>query len=532
MEENVTTGTAAALPDLAGEPSAPADLREFVAAIESIGQLRRVDAEVSRDEEMGAVTYLYHQREGAAALFFERIAGCPPGFTALWNQLGSSSERLAVAMGERPDRTIQELIQAFRERMTRRILPVIVDADDAPVNANSQRGDEVDITIFPGARHWPLDGGEYIGTCDAIITRDPDDGWLNVGTYRQMIQSKNEVGLYISPGKDARLHIERTWEKGQDCEVVCCWGIDPVLYMASALTFPKTESELDFAGGLGGRPVELTPGDATSLPYPARAEIVVEGVIPRGSERHEGPFGEFTGYYGRPPSPAFLVEVRAVHYRDNPITTHALMADYPANEQALWYSVGRSGRIWADLDGIGVPGIAGVYCHPAASGGPGMTIVSLQQRYAGHASQVLALAAQCPAGAYFTKWIVAVDEDVDPTDINQVLWAMSTRCHPQDDIDILRTTWSTYLDPTQNPPEKRPYGSKALINACKDHRYLKTFSRRTALSRSTYEAVRARWQELGLEGEAPQPTALEEDVVGVIEEPMDGVPKDGPSISS
>jgi len=89
-----------------------------------------------------------------------------------------------------------------------------------------------------------------------------------------------------------------------------------------------------------------------------------------------------------------------------------------------------------------------------------MTGVSLEQRYAGHAPQVLALAAQCPGGAYYSKWIIGVDEDVDPSDINQVLWAMATRCNPVEDIDILRQTWSTWLDPTQNPPEERPYGSK------------------------------------------------------------------------
>jgi len=100
---------------------------------------------------------------------------------------------------------------------------------------------------------------------------------------------------------------------------------------------------------------------------------------------------------------------------------------------------------------------------------------------------------------------------------------MSTRCHPQEDIDILRTTWSTYLDPAQNPPEKRPYGSKALINACKDHRYLKSFSRRTALRHSTYDSVCSRWEELGLEGTPPQLRTLEDTLEG-LEEPLDQEP--------
>src|SRR2546430_2448022 len=121
-----------------------------------------------------------------------------------------------------------------------------------------------------------------------------------------------------------------------------------------------------------------------------------------------------------------------------------------------------------------------------------MTVVSLEQRYAGHAPQALALAAQVPGGAYYAKWIVAVDHDVDPSNINQVLWAMATRCNPVDDIDILRNTWSTWLDPTQNPPAKRPYGSKALINACMDHRHITEFSRRTRVRRAVYDSVAAR----------------------------------------
>ena len=139
-----------------------------------------------------------------------------------------------------------------------------------------------------------------------------------------------------------------------------------------------------------------------------------------------------------------------------------------------------------------------------------MTIVSLEQRYAGHAPQALALAGQVPGGAYFSKWIIAVDDDVDPSNINQVLWAMSTRCNPAEDIDILRQTWSTWLDPTQNPPEERPYGSKALINACMEHRYLKQFSRRTRLRRSVYESVAARWRQLGFDGAPPKPWALDD----------------------
>jgi len=489
---------------------APRDLREWLARAEALGFVKRIAEEVDWDEEMGAITYMSSQEIGSPALLFERIRGCPPGFHALWNMVGSSRDRFALAIGEPMGLSVMELIQRCRQGFNRMIPPTEIDPGQAPVNTNHMVGDEVDVRIFPAARHWPRDGGRYIGTADAVITRDPDAGWLNVGTYRMMVHDRNHVGLYLSPGKDARLHIERYWSRGEPCEIVAVWGVEPALFITASQTFPKTMSELDFVGGMKGAPIELVKGRVGSLPYPAQAEIVMEGVIPPNSLKMEGPFGEFTGYYGRPEDYAFLVEVKAVHYRDNPILTHALMADYPANECALLYALARSARVWNDLEKLGVPGIKGVYCHPAASGGFAMTIVSLEQRYAGHAPQALALAAQCPGGAYFSKWIIAVDDDVDPSDINQVLWAMATRCNPVEDIDLLRQTWSTWLDPTQNPPEERPYSSKALINACMEHRYLKTFSKRTKVGRKVYERVAERWKALGFPGAPPKLRALEE----------------------
>jgi 4-hydroxy-3-polyprenylbenzoate decarboxylase len=494
----------------ADEGTAPADLREWMQAVERIGQLRRITAPVSRNEEMGAITYLAHQEINAPALFFENITGSPKGYRALWNPIGSSVDRFALAIGEPTGLGVMDLIQRCKTKLTNPIPPVVVDGTATAVNENHQRDEKVDIRDFPAARHWAGDGGEYIGTCDAIITRDPDGGWLNVGTYRQMVQGKNQVGLYLSPGKDARLHIERYWSRNEPCEVVMCWGIDPAMFIAASQTFAKTVSELDYVGGLRGRPVELVKGEATSLLYPAHVEIAVEGVIRPGSQKLEGPFGEFTGYYGRPEDLAFLVDITAVHHRDDPIVTHALMADYPANECALLYAVARSARIWNDLDRVGVPGVKGVYAHPAAAGGFAMTVVSIEQRYAGHAPQVLALAAQVPGGAYFAKWIIVVDEDVDPSNTNQVIWAMSTRCNPVEDIDILRQTWSTWLDPTQNPPEERPYGSKALINACMEHKYITQFSKRTKVRRSVYESVTRRWRDLGFAGTPPTLWALED----------------------
>ena len=179
--------------------------------------------------------------------------------------------------------------------------------------------------------------------------------------------------------------------------------------------------------------------------------------------------------------------------------TIARNVDEP-NRVQRYYGIMRSARILDDLERIGVPGVVGAYAHPAAASGWGIVVVSLTQQYPGHAAQVLGLTAQCPAAAYYTKWIIAVDDDVDPTDFNEVMWALSTRCHPADDIDVLRNTWSTGLDPSRHIAAERPYGSKALINACKPHRHIKDFPAATLLRRGVYERVAARWRELGFAG--------------------------------
>ncbi len=496
------------------------DLREWLARVDEIDELVRVGQPVDWDEEMGAIGYLVAKQQPSPAILFENPRGyenSPFGAQLLWNILGPSLKRIAITLEEPPDTPTVELIRRVKDKQ-RQIPPREVPRSEAPVYENSVTGADVDLSQLPIPKHWPLDGGRYAGTADAVITRDPDSGYLNVGTYRMMVQSKNQVGLYLSPGKDARLHITRAWQRGEPIYVAAAWGIDPLFMVIGSQTFPKNVSEYDFAGGVKGEPIPVVRGTTTDLLVPANAELVVEGVIRPQSVKKEGPFGEFTGYYGRPEAGCPLVDVTAVHYRTRPILTNALMADYPSNEQSGFFSVIRSARIWADLDRLGIPGIQGVYAHPAAAGGFGMTVISLEQRYAGHAAQTLALAAHVPGGAYFTKWIVAVDEDVDPTDTDQVIWAMSTRCNPIEDIDILRNTWSTWLDPTQNPPEERPYGSKALINACKEHRYLPVFSKRTTLRKELYDRVASRWAELGLPGQVPPVRAFEQETKVVYHE--------------
>jgi UbiD family decarboxylase len=510
MEEQGLRSVAAGDPEHA-TPVAWRDLREWLSLVDANGLLKRIDQPVDPDEELAAIAFMATRREGAPALLFDNLVGGRSGASVLVNMLGSSKERYALAVGLDPGLSVAAMIAASRDIMRRRIAPRCVPKTSARVNEIVLRDNEIDLTEFPAPKFWPGDGGRYIGTGDITLTAHPDTGRINVGVYRQMLHGPRRVGLYCSPGKHGLIDRDAWWARGKPCEVVAAYGIDPVLFMLGAQAFGIKDSELDVAGGMMGRAVELTEAEYVSLPIPANAEFVIEGVLHPGDAEEEGPLGEFTGYYGRERASQPVIEVKALHCRRAPILTAALMAKYPSCEIGAYYAIMRSARILDDLERIGVPGVVAAYAHPAAASGWGMVVVALRQHYAGHAAQVLGLTAQCPAAAYYTKWIIAVDEDVDPTDFNDVMWALSTRCNPADDLDILRNTWSTGLDPSQFPPDARPYGSKALINACKPHRHIKHFPSATLLRRVVYERVAARWTELGFAEPPPNLTTFHED---------------------
>lgn len=475
---------------------------DWLEKVDEIGEVIRVKAEVDPELEMSTITYLNGKEIGGATLLFENIKG-HPGYRVLFNPFGSSYNRFALAIREEPNKKPLELVSILKEKMKKKIDPNFVEPSNAPVNQNILTGDQVDVTRFPAPLMWPRDGGKYIGTADSIITKDPETGRINMGTYRQMIQGPKSVGYYSSPGKDTLLDRELWWKQGKPAPVAAVYGLDPLLFLVSATSFPKDMSEYVYAGGIAGEAVEVFESDITGLTLPANADIIIEGYSYPDKTAPEGPFGEFQGYYGRPGGPTPYIEIKAIRYRNNPILTSALMADWPSNECGVMWGLAKAAKVWTDLEALGVPGIKGVWSPPEAAGW-GWTVVSIEQRYAGHAAQVGALAAQCMGGAYFSKYIVVVDEDVDPSNMSEVIWAMATRSRPADSIEILRETWSTYLDPSLNPPEIRPWGSKCIINACKEFKFINEFSKRTRLRKDVYEKVAARWNELGLKGQVPE----------------------------
>ncbi len=345
------------------------DLREWLELLRRHDLLLTIDAEVDPEEELGAVTFMTARQHGAPALLFQNLKNNRSDARILSNMLGASKERYALAVGLPLGLSTAAMIAATRKLLQRRIPPIWIAKDEAPVNEIIARGEEIDLTRLPVPKFWPGDGGRFLGTGDVTLTSDPETGRINLGVYRQMLHSARRVGLNFVPGRDGLFDVEAWWARGRSGEVVVAYGIDPVMFMAGALRFAAQESELDVAGGLMGQPIELTKAEFVSLPIPARAEFVIEGVVRQGDMEVEGPLGEFHGFYSGSRLPKPVIEVLAVHSRRKPILTAALMANYPAGEIGAYQAITRSARILDNLDQVGVRGIQSVYVQPAAASG-------------------------------------------------------------------------------------------------------------------------------------------------------------------
>jgi len=468
------------------------DLRELIARFDALGELEVVRA-AHWDLEMGALAELVSGRSPgrAPALLFDHIPGYPEGFRVL-SGAANSFKRLAMLLGLPEPRDEMELVRGYRERLaTFSPLPP-VEVRDGPILENLLEGDAVDLFRFPVPRVHELDGGRYIGTEDVVIMRDPDTGWINLGTYRIQAHDRNTAGIWISPGKHGRLIREKYFARGEPCPVLISCGQDPLLFLGGHQELAHGVGEYDYAGGLRGRPFEVIASRGHGLPMPAHAEIVLEGVIDPKQTRREGPFGEFMGYYASQASEQPVVRIERIYHRRDPILTLAIPSRPPENFTFARAAV-KSAMIWDEVERAGLTGVAGVWCHEAGAGRL-FNVIAIKQMYPGHAKQAGLLATGCRAGNYAGRWVIVVDEDIDPSNIFDVVWALSTRCDPPQDIDFVRGAWSTPLDPMLREP---PWESnRAIVNACRPWGWKDAFPKVAEASPALKRQVMEKWPKL------------------------------------
>ncbi len=294
----------------------------------------------------------------------------------------------------------------------------------------------------------------------------------------------------MSPGKHGRLHRQKAFERGEPLPAVVLVGLDPLLFLASALEMPYGQSELEWVGGMRGRPVECIAGRHTGLPIPARAEIALEGFLMHDEERMEGPFGEWTGYYASASREEPVFRLSAIYHRNDPIIT-GVPPEKPPYEAHKFRQYLKSANLRREMRLAGVPDVTAAWCH-GVGGCQLFTAVSIKQRYPGHARQAGHIAAQCRTGAYLGRITVVVDDDIDVSDLDEVIWAISTRCDPERSFDIIRRAWSGPLDPAIEPG-KKGFNSRVVIDATKPYEWIDQFPEAIGPTPEEKAVTRQRW---------------------------------------
>lgn len=467
------------------------DLRTWLDDVKNLGQLMTVEG-VDWDLELSTLTEIINERaKNRPALLFDKINGYPEGYRVAANLL-SSVNRLALTVGMKPQLSEFEFVQHWR-RQVKTIHPIEPEkVRDCPVFENVQRAHDIDLLKFPVPRWHELDGGRYIGTDDLVVTRDPEEGWVNVGTYRVMIHGRDHMGLHMSPGKHGRVHREKYHQAGKPLPIAVSFGHHPINFLVASTDVPNRVNEYAYAGGILGKPIRVVEGPLTGLPLPADAEIAVEGEVLPDDLMPEGPFGEWTGYYASNQPAVPVIRVKAVYYRNDPILCGFPLLK-PSSGDNLHFSLMRSALVWNALDESGVPDVQAVWAHP--SGGRFLTVVSIRQRYPGHAKQAAMIASQCRSGAYLGRYVIVVDEDVDITNTEEVIWAVCTRSDPSRSIDILRRCWSGPLDPAI-PRDEAGFNSRAIIDATRPYEWRDKFPKVSGHSAELKAKVRKKWERL------------------------------------
>ena len=473
----------------------PLDLRAWLDEAARLGELREVRG-ADWNLELGAISELNVKREGAPALLFDEIPGYPRGFRVLTCST-SSPARLSSILRLPVQRTHQGLVRELRGRPAKWQAAASrfprIEVKDGPALENRQSS--VDLLQFPSPLWHEHDGGRYIGTGCSVITRDLDSDWINVGTYRVQLLDANHVALDMVSGKHGRIHYEKHKAAGKRFPVAIVLGADPLAYLISGLEVPFGMCEYDYMGAILGEPVRVIAGEKTGLPFPAAAEIVLEGHVEPNDERSEGPFGEFHGYYPGKEGRAPAVTVEKVYFRSAPILVGSPPAK-PPNDYSYSKAVMRSALLHDALVAAGVPDVVAVWAHEI--GGARMfNVVAIRQRYAGHARQAGHILSQCGVGAYMSRYSVVVDEDIDPANLQEVMWAVATRTDPALDIDIIQRGMGSKNDPMFVAYQyDAPFSSKAVIDACRPWDHLTEFPAVAEASKALQEKTRAKWKDL------------------------------------
>lgn len=329
--------------------------------------------------------------------------------------------------------------------------PIAPEYRDNPLWAdNTVAGDDVKIfDVLPLIRLNDGDGGSYIDKA-AVVSKDPDDqdnsGKQNVGIYRIEVKGRRKLALQPVPMHDIAQHLHKAEQKGEDLPVAITLGNDPVISIVASTPMAYDENGYELAGALRGAPAPIAKAPLTGLPVPWGSEVVIEGVIEGRKREIEGPFGEFTGHYsgGRNMT---VIRIDRISYRTNPVFEH-LYLGMPWTEIDYLMAANTCVPLYQQLkkDFPEVQAVNAMYTHGL------VVIVSTRKRYGGFAKAVGMCVLTTPPGLGYAATVIVVDEDVDPFNLPQVMWALSTKMNPAGDLIQIPNMSVLELAPQANIP--------------------------------------------------------------------------------
>ena len=484
------------------------DLRDFVAQLETRGELKRVGLAVSPRLEMTEICDRV-LRSGGPAILFENPAG--HSIPVLANLFGTPG-RVALGMGKddvKALREIGELLAVLKEPepprgwrdlwdkvpLLKQILSMVPSTvANAPCQEEVIEGDDVDLGRLPVQTCWPGDAAPLI-TWGLVVTRGPQKKRQNLGIYRQQVIAKNKLIMrWLSTRGGALDYRDHCLAHPREpFPLAVALGADPATMLGAVTPVPDALSEYQFAGLLRGARTEVARCITHDLQVPARAEIVLEGFIHPGETALEGPFGDHTGYYNEQERfPVFTVE--RITSRHAPLY-HSTYTGKPPDEPAV---LGMAlNEVFVPLLRKQFPEIVDFYLPPEGCSYR-LAVVSLKKQYAGHAKRVMFGVWSFLRQFMYTKFIIVTDHDVNVRDWKDVIWALTTRVDPQRDTLIADHTPIDYLD-FASPVSG--LGSKMGIDATNkwpgetDRRWGEPIS----MDDATRRRVDALWCDLGLE---------------------------------
>lgn len=490
------------------------DLREFIALLESKGQLKRITAEVDPLLEIGEITDRVSKSGGPALLFenpIDRATGTRYATPVVINLMGSY-ERMAWALGVDADTGTWRDLDA-KAKQIMELLPLDAPASvmdklgiaknlaglagsgaktvkRAPVQEIVLRGDDVDLSKLPVLTTWPEDGGPFI-TLPLVVTADPK-GKPNVGMYRLQVFDKNTTGLHIHEHHDGNKNLRACKAAGMSrVPVSVALGSDPVTIFSASAPVPPIIDEYLFSGILRGESVEVVKCITNDLLVPAHAEIILEGWCDLEETRWEGPFGDHTGYYSLADDfPVFHVE--AITMRSDAIYPTTIVGRPPMED---CYMAKATERIFLPVIKAMMPEVVD-YDLPLEGVFHNCAIFQIKKEFAGQAFRVMNFAWSM-GQMMFTKYVIVVDEDVDCHDYSQVAWRCFNNVDPGRDILISKGP----LDRLDHSSNHESFGFKMGIDATRpiaNEGHDREWPEALEMDADVKARVDAMWNELGL----------------------------------